>query len=37
MAMIIQNRLVLGKLAIEPARGLGGEQEIFVDKGHIER
>jgi hypothetical protein len=37
MAMVIQNRLVLGELVIEPPRGLGVKQEIFVDKGHIER
>jgi hypothetical protein len=34
MAMIIQNRLVFGELVVEPPRGLGVEQEIFVDKGH---
>ena len=37
MAMVIENRLVLGELVIEPLRGLCGEQKIFVDKGHIER
>jgi hypothetical protein len=37
MAMIIQNRLVLGELVIQPPRGLGVEQEIFVDKRHRER
>ena len=36
VAMVIQNGLVLGVLVVQAARGLRGEQEIFVDEGHGE-
>jgi len=34
VAVIIKDRLLLGVIAIEPARGLGMEQEILVDEFH---
>ena len=36
VAVVVQNRLVFGVFVVEPARGLRGEQEIFVDEGHSE-
>ena len=34
MIVIIEDRLGLGELMIQPARGFGVQQEIFVDEFH---
>jgi hypothetical protein len=36
MAVVIQDRLALGVLVVQPAGGFGREQKIFVDEWHGE-
>jgi hypothetical protein len=35
MAMVIENRLRLGELAVEPLRGAVVQQELLVDEFHV--